>query len=249
MKTLVLAARTVLFLWTSILCAQDAVPKEILDRTTYIQAGNEQGTAFKIDYKGKLYYVTAKHMVRDLPSEKPLIKFRQGSEWIDLHILKILYPPRGNADIAVLATGEAVARPFQMPVASPSDGVTFGQQVWFLGYPLIDAIHTKLANNYEAPFIKRGTVSAIDSSDPNSIVIYIDGFNNRGFSGGPIIFWGFSLHDYRILSVVSGYRNAQAEADVNGQRVDTNILVNSGILVSYSIDHAIQAIESETESH
>ncbi len=32
-------------------------------------------------------------------------------------------------------------------------------------------------------------MSAIDATHPDAVVIYIDGFNNPGFSGGPIVFW------------------------------------------------------------
>jgi hypothetical protein len=32
-------------------------------------------------------------------------------------------------------------------------------------------------------------MSAIDARNPEAVVLYIDGFNNPGFSGGPIIYW------------------------------------------------------------
>jgi hypothetical protein len=93
------------------------------------------------------------------------------------------------------------------------------------------------------PFIKRGTMSAIDGTNSEAIVLYVDGFNNPGFSGGPIIFWSFVKHTYQIIGVVRGYREDRAKVLVNGQHVDTQFLVNSGILIGYSINHAIQAIE------
>jgi hypothetical protein len=72
---------------------------------------------------------------------------------------------------------------------------------------------------------------------------YIDGFNNPGFSGGPVLYWEFATRTYKILAVVKGYRNDTAKILINGKQVETNILVNSGILASYSIQHAIDAIE------
>jgi len=49
------------------LCAnaygQDAAPAEMLSRTLFIKAANEEGTAFTIDYERKLYLVTARHVV------------------------------------------------------------------------------------------------------------------------------------------------------------------------------------------
>jgi hypothetical protein len=90
-------------------------------------------------------------------------------------------------------------------------------------------------------------MSAIDSTNPDAVVLYIDGFNNPGFSGGPIIFWNFTSHTYEIIGVVKGYRPDTAKMVINGAQVDTNVLVNSGILVGYSIKHAIQAIENDQE--
>ena len=66
-----------------------------------------------------------------------------------------------------------------------------------------------------------------------------------GFSGGPIVYWDFSKHAYGIAGVVKGYREDTAKVLVNGEHVDTQLLVNSGILImiGYSIDHAFQAIK------
>jgi hypothetical protein len=86
-------------------------------------------------------------------------------------------------------------------------------------------------------------MSAVDATDPDAVVIYIDGFNNPGFSGGPILLWDFSKQEYEILAVVKGYREDSAKVIVNGQHADTNLLVNSGILVGYSLSHAMKAIE------
>ena len=91
-------------------------------------------------------------------------------------------------------------------------------------------------------------MSAIDATNRDAVVLYIDGFNNPGFSGGPIVYWDFEKHAYRILGVVKGYREDTAKIMVNGEHVDTNLLENSGILVGYSIQHAIQAIERAKQS-
>jgi hypothetical protein len=222
--------------------AQDAVPVEILQRTFYIQVGNELGTAFSIDYKGKLYLVTARHGVVGLPESQATFQIWQTDRWVDLHTTKTLFPPSSDFDIAVFETDEKVAKPFDIAISRAREGPTFGQQVWFLGYPW--GIHTRLSK-VEFPFIKRGTMSAMDATNTNAVVLYIDGFNNPGFSGGPILDWDFGKHAYRIVGVVKGYRLDTAKVLVNGEPVDTQLLVNSGILVGYSIEHALQAIEPD----
>ena len=216
---------------------QDAVPIEILQRTLFIKVGNVTGTAFKIDYQGKVYLVTARHVITGLSGTKLTIQVWRSDKWEDYPTVKTFFPPSPDADIAVFETNETITRPYEVGTAGST---TFGQQVWFLGYPWGLGTHI---SNAEFPFIKKGTMSAIDASDPDAVVLYVDGFNNPGFSGGPIIFWDFSSHTYQILGVVKGYRNDTAKVLINGAQIDTNILVNSGILIGYSIHHAIQAID------
>jgi S1-C subfamily serine protease len=222
--------------------AQDAVPTEILQRTLRIKVGNGTGTAFTIDYQGKLYLVTAKHVVAGLPQSGATIQVWRSDKWVDYKTVKTFYPPSSNVDIAVFETGEKALQPFQITGAQGKEGPTFGQQVWFLGYPW--GLGSRFSNA-QLPFIKRGTMSAMDATDLNAVVLYIDGFNNPGFSGGPIVYWDFSSHAYRILGVVQGYKEDTAKVLVNGVHVETSLLVNSGILVGYSIAHVFQAIDQD----
>jgi hypothetical protein len=227
--------------------AQDAVPGEILNRTIYISYGNEAGTAFKMDYQGTIYLVTAKHVVAGVPQSGATIRIRQEGEWKDYHTVRTIYPFSPEVDIAIFETEEKLTTPY---LIGATGSVTFGQPVWFVGFPF-GGLGTRWRGGSFA-FIKRGTLSAMDSTNPDAIVLYIDGFNNSGFSGGPIVCWDFSKHVYEIIGVVQGYKPEAAKALINGQPVDTQILVNSGILVSYSIEHAIKAIEAnqkKSETH
>ena len=231
----------VLSMLASTAIAQDAVPQEILNRTLFINGGRELGTAFTIDYNGKIYLVTARHVVAGLPTGSTTIKIQRSGNWEDYHVVKTLFPRSNDVDIAVLETDEKAAEPFHVAI-SKTGGPSFGQQVWFLGYPW--GIHSR-ARNGELPFIKRGTMSAIDASNDDAVVLYIDGFNNPGFSGGPIVYWSFSERAYRLLGVVKGYKEDTAKVVINGEHADTQLLVNSGILIGYSIEHATQAIDQE----
>jgi len=230
------------FLVAPATCAQDAIPIEILQRTFLIKNGSEAGTGFTVDYGGKVYLITARHVAVGLPMTGATIQVWKTDKWEDYRTAKTLFPSSDDVDIAVFETYERVPKPFQITPAQGSEGGTFGQAVWFLGYPF--GLESRLTNGQFA-FIKRGTMSAVDATNQDAIVLYIDGFNNPGFSGGPIVFWDFGSHAYRILGVVKGYRPEAAQIEVNGVRADTNILVNSGILVGYSIKHAMDAIEKD----
>jgi hypothetical protein len=147
-------------------------------------------------------------------------------------------------DIAVMGTNERVSNPYEIPVFSGDEGPTFGQTVWFLGYPLEDGLSSR-AKGGDFPFIKRGAVSAVDATDTDAVIWYIDGMNNHGFSGGPIVYFDFRTHTYLLLAVVKGFRYEAADATVNGVTGTSNVLLNSGILISYSIEHAIDAIDAD----
>jgi hypothetical protein len=246
MRKLALITLTVCIPLLSTAAAQDAVPTEILQRTIFIKAGSEAGTAFAVDYQGKMYLVTARHVVTGLPTtSNATIQAWQEEQWKDYHTVKTIFPSSSDVDIAVFETDEKVATPYSIQPTESTGGVTMGQQVWFLGYPW--GISSHFGDGRIAPFIKRGTMSAIDATKPDAIVIYVDGFNNPGFSGGPIVYWDFAKRAYGILGVVKGYKEDAAKVLINGQHVDTQILVNTGILVAYSIDHAVKAIEESSK--
>lgn len=115
----------------------------------------------------------------------------------------------------------------------------------FLGFPY--GLYT-LAFGRHHPFEKHAYLSAIDNLEQSAEIFYLDGFNNPGFSGGPVIFLNPKTSKWMILAVLSGYRPMNAQTRVGKNTVDTNILVNSGIVVSYSIQHALDAIDKASEA-
>lgn len=100
--------------WISLLSiavrAQDAVPGEILSRTLYISFGNEAGTAFKVDYQGKIYLVTARHVVAGAPEINAMIRIWQQDRWADYHTIRTIHPSSPEVDIAVFETDEKFRR-------------------------------------------------------------------------------------------------------------------------------------------
>ena len=209
-----------------------------------------QGTSFAIDYGGKIYEITARHVLEGVPVDHPKnLEIRQGTEWKKLPVTRILYPSSPDVDIAIVETTIPATQPYSIePMGGGKDGgiLTFGQPVWFLGYPFIEGLGTKFRGDVATtlPFIKKGILSAIDALNPDAQILYVDGFNNHGFSGGPILFYDFGTHKYFIAGVVKGYRYDQAETIINGKPVQTTVLVNSGILIGYNIIHAIDSIKN-----
>ena len=108
------------------------------------------------------------------------------------------------------------------------------------------------------PFVKHCTVSAI-GQDGNNILV-LDGINNAGFSGGPVIFK--TGPDQRIVAVVCGYHTEPAEivfssSASRGLKENARqsakpaahpkgtVNLNSGFIIAYGINYATEAIKKE----
>ena len=97
--------------------------------------------------------------------------------------------------------------------------------------------------NFTAAFIKKGILSS-EITNPNGIrTIFLDGHNNPGFSGGPIVFKRPDSPEWNIGGVVSGY---VWKANQVISVTDTNSFIkeNNGIVIGEDIDSAIKAIKA-----
>lgn len=206
------------------------------------------GSAFTIELDGRQYLITARHNVKDLAAAGAL-ELWIGGRWTQAAPVRVFYPANETVDIAALDLGRPVTITF--PLEPTSAGLTLGQQVYFLGYPF--GLSTSGPPGFgEIPFLKSGIVSAIDARNPEATLLYVDGQNNPGFSGGPIVFWHAESGGFRVAGVVSGYRNEPLpvlrEKDLRdpGARAynDLYTRANSGIVVAYDIKHIVEAIRA-----
>ena len=66
--------------------------------------------------------------------------------------------------------------------------------------------------------------------------IWIDGHNNRGFSGGPVVFQPMTAHSleecrWKIAGVITGYVEAPVEVETaTGADTNTVAISNAGLL-------------------
>ena len=139
------------------------------------------GTAFAIDLDAKQYLATAKHVATSPPASMAVEVFSNGV-WVSLPTRLIGHGP-DNVDVSVLATDRKMT-PSDLPLEASSMGMIYGQDVFFLGFPYgIVGKVAFTANGYPLPFVKRATLSLIKDD-----VYFLDGHNNPGFSGGPVVF-------------------------------------------------------------
>jgi S1-C subfamily serine protease len=233
-----------LFAILGIAFAQNGVPFAFLRSTFLIKVGVIEGTAFAIQYRGRQYLITARHVVRGLPARDASIDYFRKGMWKALPVT-VVTPKNPDVDIAVLVPSEDIASQEDARFAELTfKGARVGGDVYFFGYPY--GLHS-LNGSDIVPFVKKGAMSAIDGTDDSAVVLYVDAFNNEGFSGGPIAFFDAGSNTWKIAGVVQGYLPERAKVRVGRQNVDTNTLVNSGILVGYSIQHALEAIDEASK--
>jgi hypothetical protein len=227
-----------------------------LDRVVRVHSPVNSGTGFTVeDEQHRQFLVTAEHL---LPQRDPVELVIEGRSLTTTRVLNRL-PVHPEADIAVLLVDPPVTgRP---PCPPTSDGLLLGQQCYFLGFP--HGLGMKLAPAERIALVKRGIVSSImQDADDGLTLFLLDGFNNPGFSGGPVIaqrvsapFAGLAVrradanrhsrddspsHANRIVGVVTGFWPEEI-----AQPEGWSVVANSGIVTATDVTHVLDAIEGK----
>ncbi len=219
----------------------------VIYRVLRIKTPADTGSAFTIEVDGRQYLITARHLLEGFGSEGEVDLWMEG-RWSRVRV-RAIYPAKETVDIAALDAGRPLTVTF--PLEPSAGGLTLGQQVYFLGYPYgLGTPGLALPGFGEVPFLKSGIISAMDDRDPEANVFYLDGHNNPGFSGGPIVFWHSESGRFRVAGVVRGYRNEALpvlkKKNLDDPRAqahnDLYTRANSGIVIGYNIRHIVDAI-------
>ncbi|HEY7213880.1 MAG TPA: serine protease [Thermoanaerobaculia bacterium] len=240
-----------LFLAAAVAAQAEIPTSNVIFRVLRIRTAAGTGSAFTIEVDGKQYLVTARHNLRDFGGEGNIELWTEG-RWKST-AARAIYPANAAVDIAALDLGRSITVTF--PLEPTAAGLTLGQQVYFLGYPYGLSTFGSVAAPKgfgEIPFLKGGILSALDTRDPEAVVLYLDGQNNPGFSGGPIVFWHAETGMFRVAGVVGGYRNEALpvlkQKDLSNPQAkaysDLYTRANSGIVVGYDIRHIVAAIRN-----
>lgn len=226
------------------------ITTNVIQRTFHIRFRDSTGTAFAIDRDNKQYLVTARHVVENITSGDSVLIFHE-RQWKDTSV-DIVGTGAGETDVAVLACPVRLAP--SHPLESSSAGLIYGQPVYFLGFPFgWDGGGEQINRDFPMPFVKAGIVSSITFGDPSRI--YVDGHNNKGFSGGPLVFLpnGREGTEFRVAGVVANYptpiveavvdRNGRPLLDANNQPI-AYFKENQGLVVAFNIRHATDLIDA-----
>ena len=110
------------------------------------------------------------------------------------------------------------------------------ESVYFLGFPLglhIEVPKLKGAELYAFPFVKHAILSGSIQVDSSHTVLVLDGINNPGFSGGPVIIKDNNKFNFCVCGMVTGYVSV-AEKVLDSKQVDTGhtIQSNTGLILA-----------------
>ena len=179
------------------------VSGNVYDRTVLLKTIVGTGTAFAIDIDNRQYLVTARHMVTGLGDHHQVSVLRE-NQWKSLEVT--IFRCKDPIDIAVLVPNQLLTHADALPVSYPSK-LYFGQELFFVGFPF--GWSMQFPNLFSGPvaIVKRGVFSATIKQDGAKLML-IDGYNNFGFSGGPIVYHelGKPGYDLSVTAVVSGFQ-------------------------------------------
>ena len=218
------------------------ITSNIIYRVFKVRTEQGTATAFTIDHDGKQYLVTARHTIDRLPQPYRIDIYWQ-EDWHRLPLgLTGLSP---ISDVAVLAPRVQLSPTFPLP---PTDtGLAYGQDVYFIGFPY--DIMGGLGNLLEGrplPLVKRGCLSAFAKGANDESLLYLDGHNNPGFSGAPVVWREGQSTEFRVCGVVSGYKQGAVSTPLGDSGAEIELLLNAGIVVCSSIRYAIDEIEKNS---
>lgn len=217
------------------------VPTNALQRTFRLKFGASTATCFTIDVDGRQYIVTARHALPGI-SGPVTIQLQHEGTWKDLTCTVVGLAD--EVDIAVLAPPHAISP--SHPLEPTTRGMYLSQDAFFLGFPY--GLHSEIGAinaNFPLPLVKKACVSLFSLTGSGPKYLLLDGHNNPGFSGGPVVYAvAGQLAAINVASVVSGYKFDWDKVFVKGHETDLAFKYNTGIVIAYSIEHAVDLIRS-----
>ena len=205
--------------------------------TFNFQGDTLTGTCFMVNKDGKQYFVTAAHLFKSSHKSGDIIFIRMliQNQWEPFDA-SVYFHEDENIDIALFKLPEKVFQNIKLvEKVSLGDGISldttlvgFGMHVLFYGFPLTnmgtEALGIKL------PLVKEAVVSGQIKHNGVDVLV-LDGHNNRGFSGGPVLAYDTSIKKMCIVGVISGYFNETINVQYKGERLSFD--ENSGIILCY----------------
>lgn len=209
----------------------------VYDRVFEIRWNGATGTAFTIDIDGRQYLVSAKHVFEGVETSDQIEIFLQ-SQWTKVEVT-VIGLSIDDTDVIVLTTDHPIGA--HHPLRLSKGEVFLSQDVFFVGYPF--GMHSKAIaadGALHLPLVKKACLSGY-CEQPGGRLWILDGFNNPGFSGGPVIS-ALKPKQEVVFGIVSGYRFSEESVHINGEPIKASVRSNTGIIYAYSAAIAMDLI-------
>ena len=217
------------------------ITTNILQRTFRIMYDNRTGTCFTIDVDGRQYLITAQHVASSIIGSG-IVKIFQEGIWKNLQV-ELVGQGENGVDITVLAPGLRLSP--SHPLNTSMAGVIVSQDMYFLGFPYgLMNDGGQLNADFPLPLVKKGILSAMQFGNVRKLLL--DGHNNPGFSGGPVVCHRVDdpKDQLTVVGVVSGYlQSSEPVYDANRQAA-YSFYSNTGIVEAHGIGHALDLIHA-----
>ena len=227
---------------------------QAMSNTYNIYGDKAIGTCFLMTRNGEQYFVTAAHLFESSHrnGEEVPVQLVVQKELQSYHA-KIYYHPDRKVDIAVLKFSETISQNASIPdemaqyrdtiqkvfkghgFSTDSIWVTVGSETYFLGFPLGN-LGTEIFG-IKFPLLKKAIISGFVKHNGVDILL-LDGHNNLGFSGGPVIAYDATSKQMQVVGVISGY--LPEPIDVRQKNSTFSVEENSGIIVCYDMRYILE---------
>lgn len=198
-------------------------------------------TSFVVNGSKGQYLITAKHVFGNAVQSRASVEIKLVGGKINDDFKCTVYTHKNPAiDIAVLKLDKPIVYT-DVPFLGYADSYILGQECLFLGYPMFSL--GSITDIGKVPLIKRAIISGFHEEN-NASILLLDGHNNPGFSGGPIITYNSEMNSQFIIGVVTGYINQPQDVELTIDQVIHKIKVNenSGIIISYGSEYISEII-------
>lgn len=226
---------------------QSLLPNENTLRTTYnIFTDTLSGTCFAITYNNKEYITTAKHLFKKNTKSGDSVFIKININNIETkYKAQVFFHTNTLIDVAILKLPKTISQTPTLPMKG-GESYFMGQECIFLGYPLFNI--GSIADVGKIAFIKRAIISAFYEENGVDFIL-LDGHNNPGFSGGPIITYSDKMDNQFIVGIIGGYINQTQEIPLKSNNTDSlqqsiKINENSGIIIAYPAKYILETLKN-----
>src|SRR5262249_52050770 len=160
------------------------VTRDILESVFLLKNGEQFGSSFTVEVENRQYLITAKHLVKGV-NDGDAVEILHDGQWKSIRVRKLDTEP-GEVDISVLVLPMQISPAHRLELGTR--GLAVSQSTYFLGFPLgLRTDVPTLNRGFPVPLVKRALCAGFYTPGKYEVV-FLDGVNNGGFSGGPVVF-------------------------------------------------------------